>query len=53
LVSEKKVKELQERVGHLMINTFHHVIPENEGSSRGRIVKAVKGLEGDIEKLLR
>lgn len=47
------MKELQERVDHLMINTLHHVIPQNEGSGGGRVVKAVKGLKEDIKKLLR
>jgi hypothetical protein len=36
-----------------MIDILHHVIPENEESGGGRVVKAVKGLEEDIKRLLR
>lgn len=49
----QKVKELQERVGHLMVVILHHVMPKNEEGSEGAVVKAVKGIEEDIKELLR
>jgi hypothetical protein len=53
LTVEQKVKELQERVGHLMIDIMYHVMPENEEGSDEAVVKAVKGIEDDIKRLLR
>jgi hypothetical protein len=53
LVLEQKLKELQEEVGHFMIDILRQVIPENEESGAGRVVKAIKGVEEDIKRLLR
>jgi hypothetical protein len=53
LAFEEKLKELQERVGHLMIDIMHHITPENEEGSDEALVKAVKGVEEDIKRLLR
>ena len=50
---EQKVKELQEGVGHLMIDILHHITPMNEDSSEEAVVKAVKGIEEDINRLHR
>ena len=53
MVVEKKVKELQERVGHLMIVILHHVTPKNEDGSEGIVVTTMKGIEEDIKALTR
>ena len=53
LVVEKKVKELQERVGHLMIVILHRVTPKNEDGSEETIVTTMKGIEEDIRALVR
>ncbi|KDR71103.1 hypothetical protein GALMADRAFT_804924 [Galerina marginata CBS 339.88] len=49
---ESKVKELQDRVGHLMVVIVAHVTAENEEGSREVVVKAAKGIEEDIKGLL-
>ncbi|KDR85865.1 hypothetical protein GALMADRAFT_234980 [Galerina marginata CBS 339.88] len=49
---ESKVKELQDRVGHLMVVIVAHVTAKNEEGSREVVVKAAKGIEGDIKGLL-
>ena len=49
---EKKVKALQERVGHLMIDIMHYIMPENDEGSDEAVVKAVKCIEEDIKGLL-
>jgi hypothetical protein len=51
-VVEKKVKDLQDRVCHLMVVIVDNVTSENEGSDEA-IVKAAKGIERDIKDLLR
>jgi hypothetical protein len=55
LAVEQKLKELQERVGHLMIAILHHVTPNNEesGEDGEAVVKTVKGIEADIKELVR
>jgi 2-iminoacetate synthase ThiH len=53
LAVEQKVKELQERVGHLIIIILHHVTPKNEEGSEEAVVKTVKGIEEDIKTLVR
>jgi len=53
LAVDQKVKELQERVGHLMVDILHHVTPKNEEGSEEAVVKAVKGIEEDIKRLLK
>lgn len=50
---EHKVKELQDRVGHLMIVIVDHVTPKNEGGGKEAVVKAAKGIEADIKELIR
>jgi hypothetical protein len=49
---QRKVKELQEKIGHLMIVIVDNVtVKYEEGSDV--VVKAVEGIEKDIEDLLR
>jgi hypothetical protein len=48
----QKVKELQERVGHLMIVLVDNVTVKYEEGSQV-VVEAVKGIEKDIKDLLR
>ena len=50
---EQKVKDLQERVSHLMIEILRHVILESEEGNDEAVVKIVKGIEEDIKQLLR
>ena len=50
---EKKVKELQDRVCHLMVVIVDNVTSKNEKGSDDAIVKAAKGIEQDIKDLLR
>ena len=50
---EKKVKELQDRVCHLMVVIVDNVTSKNEEGGDEVIVKAAKGIERDIEDLLR
>ena len=52
----QKVKELQDRVCHLMVVIVDIVTSKNENGSDDTdevIVKAAKGIERDIEELLR
>jgi len=48
---EQKVKDLQERVTHLMIGILRHVTPKSEKGNEA-VVKVVKGIEEDIKQLL-
>jgi len=50
---EEKVKYLQERVSHLMIDILRHVTPKSEEDNNEAVVKIVKGIENDIKELLR
>ena len=53
---EEKVKELQDRVCHLMVVIVDIVTSKNENGSDNTeevIVKAAKGIERDIKDLLR
>ena len=50
---EQKVKELQDRVGHLMIVIVDHVTAKNEEGNKEAVVKAAKGIERDVKELLR
>jgi hypothetical protein len=50
---EQKVKELQERVCHLMVVIVENVTAKNEEGSEEVVVKAAKAIERDIEGLLR
>ena len=49
---EQKVKELQDRVCHLMVVIVDNVTSKNEEGGDEVIVKAAKGIERDIEDLL-
>jgi len=48
---EQEVKDLQERVSHLMIDVLRHVTPKSEESNEAA-VKVVRGIEEDIKQLL-
>jgi hypothetical protein len=50
---EQKVKDLQERVSHLMIDILRHVTPKSEEGNTEAAVKVVKGMEEDIKQLLQ
>jgi hypothetical protein len=52
-VVEKKVKVLQERIGHLMIVFLHRVTPKNEDGREEDVVTSMKGIEEDIRGLVR
>ncbi|PPQ95395.1 hypothetical protein CVT26_008240 [Gymnopilus dilepis] len=49
---EQKVKDLQDRVGHLMILILTHVTEENEEGDRAKVVNSAKTIEKYIELLL-
>ena len=49
----QKVKELQDRVCHLMVVIVDIVTSKNESGNDEVIVKAAKGIERDIKDLLR
>ena len=50
---EQKVKELQIKVGDLMIVIVDHVTLKDEGGSRETVVKTGEGIEQYIKELLR
>jgi predicted transcriptional regulator len=50
---EQKVKELQVRVGNLMIVIVDHVTLKDEEGSQEAVVKIAKGIEQDVKELLR
>ena len=51
---EEKVKELQARVGNLMIVIVDHVtLNKDEGDSNGTVMTTAEGIERDIRELLR
>ena len=52
---EQKVKELQIRVGDLMIVIVNHVTPKDEKDSKATVVKNAEGIGQDInlKELLR
>ena len=51
---EQKVKDLQERVGHLMIDILCYVTPKSEEEcNEEAVVEVVKVIEEDIKQLLR
>jgi hypothetical protein len=50
---EEKVKELQDRVCHLMVVIVDNVTAKCEDGSKEAIVKAAECIEGDIRDLLR
>jgi hypothetical protein len=52
-VIEQKVRELQDRVCHLMLVIVDNVTSKNEEGSDEVIVKAAKSIERDIKDLLR
>ena len=51
--TEQKVKELQVRVGNLMIVIVDHVTLDDGDDGMGTVVKTTKGIEQDIKELLR
>lgn len=50
---EQNVKELQDRVCHLMVVIVDKVTAKNEAGSNDVIMKAAKSIEQDIRDLLR
>ena len=50
---EQKVKELQVKVGDLMIVIVDHVTLKDEEDSKATVVKTAEGVEQDIKELLR
>ena len=50
---EQKVKELQVRIGNLMIVIVDHVTLKDEEGSKEALMKIAEGFEQDIEDLLR
>ena len=50
---EQEVKDLQERVSHLMIDILRHVTPKSEEGNDKAVVRVIKGIEEDIKQLLR
>jgi hypothetical protein len=50
---EQKVKELQVRVGNLMIVIVDHVTLKDEEGSKEIVMKTAEGIEQDIKELLR
>ena len=50
---EQKVKELQVRVGDLMIVIVDHVTLKDEEDTKETVVKTAEGIEQDIKELLR
>ena len=47
------MKELQVKVGDLMIVIVDHVTLKDEEDTRGTVVKTAEGIEQDIKELLR
>jgi Zn finger protein HypA/HybF involved in hydrogenase expression len=50
---EQKVKELQVRVGNLMIVIVDHVTLKDEEGRKETVMKTAEGIEQDIKELLR
>ena len=50
---EPKVKELQVRVGNLMVVIVDHVTLKDEEGSKETVVKTAEGIKQDIKELLR
>jgi Zn finger protein HypA/HybF involved in hydrogenase expression len=50
---EQKVKELQVRVGNLMIVIVDHVTLKDEEDSKETVMKTSESIEQDIKELLR
>ena len=50
---EPKVKELQVRVGNLMIVIVDHITLKDEGGSKETVVKTAESIQQDIKELLR
>jgi Zn finger protein HypA/HybF involved in hydrogenase expression len=51
--AEQKVKELQVRIGNLMIVIVDHVTLKDEEDSKETVMKTAEGIEQDIKELLR
>jgi hypothetical protein len=52
-VIENKVKDLQDRVCHLMVVIVDNITSKNEEGTNEVVVMAAKGIERDIKDLLR
>ena len=50
---EQKLKELQARVGDLMIVIVNHVTLEDKEGTKDTVVKTTESIEQDIKELLR
>ena len=50
---EQKVKELQVRVGNLMIVIVDHITLKDEEGSKDTVMKTAEGIEQDVKELLR
>ena len=50
---EQKVKELQVRVGDLMIVIVDHVTPKDEEDRKEVVVKTAESIEANIKELFR
>ena len=50
---EQKVKELQVRVGNLMIVIVDHVTLKDDEGIKETVTKTAEGIEQDIKELLR
>jgi hypothetical protein len=52
-IIENKVKDLQDRVCHLMVVIVDNITSKNEEGTNEVVVMAAKGIERDIKDLLR
>ena len=50
---EQKVRELQVKVGDLMILIVDHVTLKDEEGSKDTVMKTAEGIEQDVKELLR
>ena len=50
---EQKVRELQVKVGDLMIVIVDHVTLKDEEGSKDTVMKTAEGIEQDVKELLR
>ena len=50
---DHKAKEVQGRVGHLMIVVLAHITDKNEDGDREKALQTAISVEGDIKDLLK
>ena len=50
---EHKVKELQERVGYLMIVILAHVTDQSEGHETEMVIRSAERMESNIKELVK